>query len=84
MMKNVEIRLANILTNYGIQRSKIKRETDYYNDLSIDCLDFVDLVLMIEKEFKIIIPDCDIFQLETISQTVEYLEHKAENPYSLN
>ena len=73
-MKSIEKRLKNILVDYGIDRSKISKETDYYFDLNLDMLDLMGLVKRIKQEFLVSIPDNVILRMERISDTIYFLE----------
>lgn len=48
-------------------------EADFVDDLGVDSLDCLELVMGLEKEFGIEIPDEDIEKLKTIRQMVEYV-----------
>lgn len=48
-------------------------ETDFSKDLGLDSLDIVEVVLAIEEEFSIEIPDAEADEIRTIGQAVEYI-----------
>ena len=73
-MNDLKNRIYGVFPGLGIDCSEINGNTDYYLDLNIDLLDFTKIIVALEKEFKIKIPDNDILGLETISDTLEYLE----------
>jgi acyl carrier protein len=60
----------------GYPESAITENAHLSRDLNIDSLDFVDMVLRIEDEFQISIPDQDYPKLDTVSKINEYLESK--------
>ena len=76
-MKNIERRLKKVLIDYGIDRSKISKDTDYYFDLNLDILDLMGLAKNIKKEFLVGIPDNEILRMERISDTIYFLEKKS-------
>jgi acyl carrier protein len=57
-MSSVEERVVNIVAEQlGVEKDKIKRESNFVNDLGADSLDTVELVMELEEEFDINIPD---------------------------
>ena len=74
-MKSIEKRLIKVLIDYGIERKKITKETDYYFDLN---LDLMDLAKKINQEFMIGIPDNEVLRMERISDTIYFLEKKSD------
>ncbi|MGC9502876.1 acyl carrier protein [Baaleninema sp.] len=55
----------------------IKPESHFANDLGADSLDVVELVMALEEEFDIEIPDEDAEKMETIQAAVDYLCEKS-------
>jgi acyl carrier protein len=58
----------------GAEKDKISKDTHFVNDLSADSLDVVELVMELEEEFDINIPDDAAEKIQTIGQAVEYIE----------
>ena len=83
-MKNVERRLKKVLIDYGIDRNKISKNSDYYFDLNLDILDLMGLARKIKNEFLISIPDNEILRMERISDTIYFLEKKSNMMFSHN
>ena len=54
----------------------MNENTDIVNDLGADSLDVVDLVMTLEDEFDIEIPDEDIENFHTVGDVVNYLEER--------
>ena len=52
-------------------------ETDIAKDLGADSLDVVELLMSIEDEFDIEIPDEEIENIKTIGELVEYIQNNA-------
>ncbi len=75
-MKNIEKRLRKVLIEYGIDRNKISKDTDYYFDLNMDILDLMGLAKRIKREFLINIPDNEILRMERVSDTLYFLDKK--------
>ena len=55
---------------------QIKSETDFVQDLGADSLDTVELVMCLEEEFEITIPDEDADKMRTVGSAVEYIGGK--------
>lgn len=62
----------------GVQQEEVKPESSFEDDLSADSLDVVELVMNIEEEFGIDIPDEDVTGLRTVQNVVDYVEKKAD------
>jgi|TARA_Y100000361_G_scaffold51821_1_gene45345 acyl carrier protein len=57
-----------------ISADQVKSEAHLINDLGADSLDIVELVMALEEELDVVIPDDDADGLETVGQIVDYLE----------
>ena len=57
----------------GIERSAIKNSASFYNDLNVDSLDFCELIVDVEKEFGIQIPDDTFDKLKTVGSLINYI-----------
>jgi acyl carrier protein len=60
----------------GVQESEVKAESSFTEDLGADSLDIVELVMAIEEQFSIEIPDDDVANLKTVGDVVSYIEKK--------
>ena len=58
----------------GVDKEKITAETSFVNDLGADSLDTVELVMELEEEFDINIPDDAAEKIQTVGQAIEYIE----------
>ena len=56
--------------------SKIRMETNFIDDLNLDSLDIVELMMKMEDEFGIEIPEEDAEGLKNVRDVVTYLESK--------
>ncbi len=61
----------------GVQDSEVKPESSFTEDLGADSLDVVELVMALEEQFSIEIPDDDVANLKTVGDVVSYIEKKA-------
>jgi acyl carrier protein len=58
----------------GVEKEKITRETSFVNDLGADSLDTVELVMELEEEFDINIPDDAAEKIQTVGQAIDFIE----------
>jgi acyl carrier protein len=58
----------------GVDKEKITPETSFVNDLGADSLDQVELVMELEEEFDINIPDDAAEKITTVGQAVKHIE----------
>jgi acyl carrier protein len=58
----------------GVDKEKVTPETSFVNDLGADSLDTVELVMELEEEFDITIPDDAAEKIQTVGQAVQYIE----------
>jgi acyl carrier protein len=63
-----------VADNLGVDREKITADTSFVNDLGADSLDTVELVMELEEEFDINIPDDAAEKIQTVGQAVQYIE----------
>ncbi|MEZ6093829.1 MAG: acyl carrier protein [Pirellulaceae bacterium] len=74
-MASVEERVIDIVAEQlGVEKSKITRESHFVNDLGADSLDTVELVMELEEEFDINIPDESAEKIQTVGQAIEHIE----------
>jgi acyl carrier protein len=66
-----------IADSLGVNPSEVKPEASFIDDLGADSLDIVELVMAIEKEFGIEIPDEDAEKISTVQDAVDYITNKA-------
>ena len=67
-------RVATIVANQlDVEKEKVKPETSFINDLGADSLDIVELVMELEEEFQMSIPDEDAEKIRTVGEAIEYI-----------
>ncbi|MBO8130922.1 MAG: acyl carrier protein [Candidatus Marinimicrobia bacterium] len=60
----------------GVEKEKITPEASFIDDLGADSLDTVELIMKMEEEFGIEIPDEEAEKLRTVGDVIEYLKTK--------
>lgn len=60
----------------GVEQDRIKEEASFIDDLGADSLDIVELVMAMEEEYDIEIPDEDAEKLKTVGDVVSYIKTK--------
>ena len=65
---------AILAEQFDVDEDKITADTDLQEDLGADSLDVVDLLMSIEDEFDIEIPDEEIENIKTVGTLVSYIE----------
>ncbi|MBN1114296.1 MAG: acyl carrier protein [Oligoflexia bacterium] len=77
-MATVEERLKGIIVDQlGVEPEKVIANASFVNDLGADSLDIVELVMAMEEEFDLEIPDEDAEKIRTVNDAVKYLESKS-------
>lgn len=76
---SLQPRVAKIIEEQlGVDQEKIKPEASFIDDLGADSLDIVELVMAMEEEFDIEIPDEDAEKLKTVGDVTNYLTAKGK------
>ena len=74
-MASVQDRVIEIVSSQlGVGKENITAETSFISDLGADSLDTVELVMELEEEFEINIPDDAAEKIQTVGQAVEFIE----------
>ena len=61
----------------GVKKEDISKETSFINDLGADSLDQVELIMELEDQFDLNIPDEEAEKIETIGDAIKHIEeHK--------
>ncbi len=76
---SVENKVKEIVAEQlNVELSELEMNKSFLNDLGADSLDIVELVMAMEEEFEIEIPDEDAEKIQTVGDAVKYIsEHKA-------
>ena len=77
---SVQERVIDIVAEQlGVDKEKITAQTSFVTDLGADSLDTVELVMELEEEFDINIPDDAAEKIQTVGQAVEYIEQTTKS-----
>ncbi len=63
-----------VCTQLDVEKDKVKPEASFINDLGADSLDIVELVMELEEEFDMSIPDEDAEKIRTVGEAIEYIK----------
>ncbi len=58
----------------SVDKDELSRETSFVNDLNADSLDTVELVMELEDEFDLTIPDEEAEKLKTVGEAIDYIQ----------
>ena len=62
----------------SVDKGEINRDTSFVNDLNADSLDTVELVMELEDEFDMTIPDEEAEKLKTVGEAITYIQKHTE------
>jgi len=86
-MSNLKLEIMSDITNrvkaiivdkLGVDESEITPAATFTNDLGADSLDTVELIMELEKEFAITIPDDQAEKIATVGDAIAYVEANVE------
>lgn len=76
---NIEEKVKNIIVEQlGVEPEQVKPEAQFVNDLGADSLDTVELIMALEEEFNIDIPDEQAEKIKTVGEAIEHIKAKAK------
>ncbi len=68
-----------IVEQLGVTKEEVVPDASFAKDLGADSLDIVELVMSLEEEFDIEIPDEDAEKIQTIGDAIEYLREAIDS-----
>jgi len=68
---------AIIVEQLGVKSEEVIPGASFIEDLGADSLDTVELIMALEEEFEIDIPDEDAEKIKTVGEIIKYVENKA-------
>lgn len=63
-----------IVEQLGVAETAVTPEASFIDDLGADSLDIVELIMAIEEEFNLEIPDSDAEKVVTVNDVVDYIK----------
>ena len=63
-----------IVDKLGVEEDKVVTEASFVDDLGADSLDTVELIMQLEEEFGLEIPDESAEKMTTVQSAVDYIE----------
>ena len=79
MGTSIENRVKEIITEQlGVDEKEVTPEASFIDDLGADSLDTVELVMALEEEFDIEIPDEDAEKIAAVNDAVNYIKKKVK------
>jgi len=79
IMNEIEERVkAIIVDKLGVDESEVTTEASFTNDLGADSLDTVELIMELEKEFGLQIPDDQAEKIATVGDAINYIKSNQE------
>ncbi|MCL6500706.1 MAG: acyl carrier protein [Candidatus Pacearchaeota archaeon] len=64
-----------IVEQLGVEEDDITMESSFIDDLGADSLDIVELIMALEEEFDLEIPDSEAEKITTVGDAVEYIKN---------
>ena len=75
-MSEIANRVKAIITDkLGVEESQVTPEASFTNDLGADSLDTVELIMELEKEFDLSIPDEEAEKIVTVGDAIAFIEN---------
>ena len=76
----VEEKIMTIIAEQlGVKPEEVTPQASFIDDLGADSLDTVELIMALEEEFSVEIPDEDAEKMTTVGDAIRYIEAKTAN-----
>nr|YP_009297486.1 acyl carrier protein [Erythrotrichia carnea]AOM66829.1 acyl carrier protein [Erythrotrichia carnea] len=80
-MTNITERAKKVVAEQlGVELEAIKNKSNFADDLGADSLDTVELVMALEEEFEVEIPDEEAEKIKTFDEVIVFLEDRLKTP----
>ncbi|MCY0877979.1 MAG: acyl carrier protein [Firmicutes bacterium] len=66
-----------IVDQLGVEEDEVTPESSFIDDLGADSLDIVELIMALEEEFGLEIPDDEAEKISTVNDAVEYIRENS-------
>lgn len=78
-MSEIATKVVSIITDkLGVEESQVVPEASFTNDLGADSLDTVELIMELEKEFDLSIPDEEAEKIVTVGDAIAFIENNKQ------
>jgi len=64
-----------IVEQLGVEEDEVNMESSFIDDLGADSLDIVELIMALEEEFDIEIPDSEAEKIASVGDAVDYIKN---------
>lgn len=72
--ESIQSRIMNVLKGFEkVDQAKLSPTASFTGDLGLDSLDTVEVVMAVEEEFSIEIPDAEADEIKTVQQAINYI-----------
>lgn len=68
-----------VVEQLGVDAEEVSMESSFIDDLGADSLDIVELIMALEEEFDLEIPDEEAEKFPTVGNVVDYIKEHTEN-----
>src|SRR5262249_58171234 len=76
---SVEERVIEIVCeNLAVSKDQVNRNTAFIEDIGADSLDIVELIMELEEQFEITIPDDQAEKIKTVGEAIDYIQKEIE------
>jgi acyl carrier protein len=66
-----------IVEQLGVEEDEITMDSSFIDDLGADSLDIVELIMALEEEFDLEIPDSEAEKISTVGDIVDYIKNNS-------
>jgi len=74
---SVEERVIELVCEHlNVTKEQVTRQTSFQEDIGADSLDLVELIMGLEEEFEITIPDDQADKIKTVGEAIDYIERE--------
>jgi len=78
-MKSIQAKIIQLTRDtLGAHEATITNDTTFYDDLGADSLDFTELIVAVEKEFNITVPDEQYQKFKTVGSVIKYVNEQKQ------
>jgi acyl carrier protein len=78
--KTIEQRVKDIIVEQlGVNAERVTPTARFIEDLNADSLDTVELIIALEEEFAVEVPDEEAEKLQSVGDVIRYIEEKSES-----